>query len=205
MKTILPVFIAVTMILMGCSDGDEIEKINDKKIYTYANGNSYNITDINLYSGPLGHKVDVTEEQVQSFFIVPLNSVAANKITIDLKSDSIHEFVGELKSSYEISIKEDSIFIHDKFEKSHFYGILSTDQSACFLYKSYYFYRCRRNSIKVETSGSVWGVLGYPDNFRAGTLSYMDDDYSFLSPSDMKNEMDAVCWVNVKYAFSRIK
>lgn len=198
------VFVSAQCLLIGCSKEDDKEEINNREIYTYENKSSYSIIDINLYKGSLGEKIKVAEEQVQSFFFVPLNSIPENRITIDLKNDSIYEFVGVLKNSYKIKMNKDSIFIKDQFGESYFCGILSKDQSTFTYYRSYYFYRRTQNSIHVETSGSVRGVLTYSDNFGIGKLNYIDKDYSFLSPSDMKNEMDVVCWINIKYSFYRV-
>lgn len=119
------VFVSAQCLLIGCSKEDDKEEINNREIYTYENKSSYSIIDINLYKGPLGEKIKVAEEQVQSFFFVPLNSIPENRITIDLKNDSIYEFVGVLKNIYKIN--KDSIFIKDKFGESYFCGILSKD------------------------------------------------------------------------------
>jgi hypothetical protein len=205
MRTFLPIpaLILILLLLIGCSKEDDKEEINNRVIYTYENEASYCIIDINLYSGPGGEKIKGTEEQVQSFFFTPLNRIPEDRVTIDLKNDSIYEFVRELKNSYKINTNKDSIFIKDKFGKSYICGILSKDLLTFTYYKSYYFYRRKQNSMQVETSGSIRGTLTYSDNFGPGILNYVDEDYSFLSPSDMKNEADAVCWVNVKYIFCR--
>lgn len=174
-------------------------------VYTYHYNGNYEVLDINHYKGAEGKKKLSTENEVQQFFITPFNAFDLKKIVIDLNKNSLYEIsAATTKAKYKIELRGDSVFyLNYGFEqKPVLGGVFARNKSAYMYCKSFYYYRYQDILTKIESSGSTVGKLNFNDNFKSDNITLGNTDYSFLSPHDMKNENDVVCWLHINYVFN---
>lgn len=177
---------------------------NDKNtIHTYLYKKNYTVPEIHFYRGGESPTYEViNEEQAQKYIIPSFDIFTLDEITIDFDKMRLQEVKGSFMDDKNISITNDSLYYVENGKKT-FNGVVEFDKSRYYFFRTYYFYRFQNENIKLESSGSVHGVLGEKDVFQKDNLLFENKAYGFAAPSEMKNKNDIVCWVVVRYTLER--
>ena len=174
-----------------------------KGVNSYVYKNKYTVPEINFYRGGENPAREIiTQAEAQKYILPSFDIFNLDEVKIDFDKMKLYEIKGTTNTEYDIVITNDSLFYIENNGKT-FNGIVKLDNSQYLYYKTYYYHRFQSESMKLESSGSVSGVLGYEDIFNKDNLLFGGKEYGFASPADMKNKNDIVCWVVVRFTLEK--
>lgn len=202
MKYLLPLLLLP--VFFSCEKPD-IFPIEYKGTHSFVFRKKYAISDIYFYKGGVtsGREV-ITEKQVQDKFNISVNNFNLDEVRIDFNNMTLYETKGTASAVYSISISNDSLYYVDNGNhEKEFVGVVTRDKSCYSYFKTYYLFRFQDDKRKIESSGSIRGVLSYNDAFKKENLFFSGKEYGFTSPAEMKNKNDVVCWVIVRFILEK--
>lgn len=202
MKYLLPLLLLPAF--FSCEKPD-VFPIEHKGTYSFVFRNKYAISDIYFYKGgaTFGREV-ITEKQVQDKFNISVNNFNLDGVRIDFSNMILYETKGTACTAYSISISNDSLYYIDNGNhEKEFVGVVTGDKSYYLYFKTYYLYRFQDDKRKIESSGSIRGILSYNDAFKKENLFFSGKEYGFTSPAEMKNKNDVVCWIIVRFILEK--
>lgn len=203
MKYALYIFCLITLFI-SCEKAPMVDEIDHsgsakKETFSYVYKNSYAVTEIHFYRGGENPAREIiTEKQAQEYIIPSFDVFNLDEVKIDFDKMKLYEVKGTANEEKSISITSDSLYCVENGKKS-FNGVVESNKSQYSYFKTFYYYRFQDEKKKVESSGSVNGVLSQNDVFKKENLLFGDKEYGFSSPADMKNKNDVVCWVTIRY------
>lgn len=191
LKTISLILITLAVTSCGRNNEDaEVIAPSEKTSYNFVYSNSYKVSEIVLYKGPLGMKENPKEEFIKKNWD-SYSTPEYQQIDVDIKNKTIHFNLGKNIIEYSIDLANDSIYISGT---KNFVGILNKKNRQFDFFKSFYY--IKKNLGESGSSFSRFtkmGITKYQDVFGINT---------FQNSSEMKSANDEVFWANMSYTFT---
>ncbi|MCY0970758.1 MULTISPECIES: hypothetical protein [Chryseobacterium] len=159
------------------------------------NFKTYTVNNVNLFKGPSGNSITADESYIQNYWSLYKES-SWKKVELDLENMTVKlvaDNASDLK--YNISIKQDSVFIKEN-SNTEYFGNFDKSTSSLKLKRVFkYIKKAPADSSQAlfisKTTG--FGIANYNNIFPSSTFS---------GPGNMTNSGDEVFWANITYNYS---
>jgi len=156
---------------------------------------NYVVNNVNLFKGPSGNSLNVDENYIQNYWTL-YKEPSWKKVELNLQEMSLKLITdNNTDLKYNISLKQDSVFIKEN-NQNEFFGNFDKTSSSLKIRRVFkYIKKVPADNSQplfiLKTTG--FGIVNYSDIFPSST---------FASPGNMSNIGDEVFWANITYNYS---
>jgi len=183
---------------IACENDNQIEATTTIPVSStkYSmNFKTYTVNNVNLFKGPSGNSISVDESYIQNYWSLYKES-SWKKVEIDVKNMTVKLFTDNAADlKYNISIKQDSVFIKEN-NSTEYFGNLDKSTSSLKLRRVFKYIK------KVPADGSQSLYISKTTGFGIANYNNIFPSSTFSTPGNMTNSGDEVFWANITYNYS---